>query len=177
MVMIARALTQDTPIILLDEPTAHLDLNNRVEIMKLLKRLTRAGKSILISTHDLDLALQTADKVWLTGKGKGIISGIPEDLVLKDFFDEIFQFKGFDLKTGKVIHSPFRKITVNLKGEGHSFLWTKNALERNGYNVGLESKIEIIVEENPVQWSLVIGNKKDHTSTLYELLELLQSIS
>lgn len=177
MAMIARALSQDTPIILLDEPTAHLDLNNRVEIMKLLKRLTRAGKSILISTHDLDLALQTADKVWLAGKGKGIISGIPEDLVLSDFFDDIFQFKGFDLKTGKVIHAPFRNIKVKLKGQGHSLLWTKNALERNGYQVDIESKVEIIVEENPVRWSLAIGNKKDHTTTLYELLDLLQSIS
>jgi iron complex transport system ATP-binding protein len=177
MAMIARALTQDTPIILLDEPTAHLDLNNRVEIMKLLKRLTRNGKSILISTHDLDLALQTADEVWLAGKGQGIISGIPEDLVLKDFFDDIFQFKGFDLKTGKVIHAPFRNISVKIKGQGHSFLWTKNALERNGYNVDMKSDIEIIVEENPVQWRLLIGDKKDQTSTLSELLDLLQSIS
>jgi iron complex transport system ATP-binding protein len=121
--------------------------------------------------------LQTADEVWLAGKGQGIISGIPEDLVLKDFFDDIFQFKGFDLKTGKVIHSPFRNISVKIKGQGHSFLWTKNALERNGYNVDMKSDIEIIVEENPVQWRLLIGDKKDQTSTLSELLDLLQSIS
>jgi iron complex transport system ATP-binding protein len=61
MVMIARALAQDTPIILLDEPTAHLDLNNRVEVMNLLKDLSHStGKAILLATHELDLALQTA---------------------------------------------------------------------------------------------------------------------
>lgn len=177
MAMIARALTQDTPIILLDEPTAHLDLNNRVEIMKLLKRLTRSGeKSILISTHDLDLALQTADTVWLTGKDKGIISGIPEDLILKDFFDDIFQFKGFDLKTGKVIHTPYRNISVTLHGDGHSYLWTKNALERNGYELGGEGDIEITVEENPLQWKLFTGDRTEFASTVIDLLNLLQTI-
>src|SRR5687768_1500863 len=83
MVMIARALAQDTPVILLDEPTAHLDLNNRVEIMNLLRLLSRTtGKAILLATHELDLALQTADLIWLTGKDQNILRGLPEDLIL-----------------------------------------------------------------------------------------------
>ena len=110
MVMIARALAQDTPVILLDEPTAHLDLNNRVEIMNLLRQLCRTTqKSILIATHELDLALQTADVIWLAGKNKDILRGLPEDLVLNGSFDEIFRFKGFDLKSGKIIHPSFRE--------------------------------------------------------------------
>ena len=69
MVMIARAIAQDTPVILLDEPTSHLDLNNRVEIMNLLKHLCRTnGKAVLISTHELDLALQSADRIWLANR-------------------------------------------------------------------------------------------------------------
>ncbi len=61
--MIAKALAQDTPIILLDEPTAHLDLPNRVEIMLLLHKLAhKTQKAILLSTHELDLALQAADR-------------------------------------------------------------------------------------------------------------------
>jgi iron complex transport system ATP-binding protein len=134
LTMIARALAQDTPLIVLDEPTAHLDLNNRLEIMKLLRNLSHdLHKAILLATHDLDLALQTADRIWLAGNCKNIIDGIPEDLVLNGSFDSVFQFKGFDLKTGKVIHHAYRAETVNLEGTGHSFLWTKNALERNGF--------------------------------------------
>src|SRR5688500_241523 len=103
MVMIARSVVQDTPIILLDEPTAHLDLNNRLEIMNLLRNLAhRLNKAVLVSTHELDLALQTADLIWLAGQRQGIVTGIPEDLVLNGAFDSIFKFKGFDLRTGKV---------------------------------------------------------------------------
>jgi iron complex transport system ATP-binding protein len=136
MAMIARALAQNTPIILLDEPTAHLDLNNRVEIMNLLRNLTRQeNKAILVSTHELDLALQMADSIWLAGSDKSIRTGIPEDLVLDGSFDEIFKFKGFDLKTGKVFHESFRNVSLQLSGYGHEFLWTKNALERTGFTV------------------------------------------
>jgi len=136
MVMIAKALAQDTPILFLDEPTAHLDLNNRVEIMNILRSLCRAsGKSILIATHELDLALQTADRIWLATQDKKIIDDIPEDLVLDGTFDQVFQFKGFDLKTGKITHEAFRKTSIQLRGEGHTYLWTKNALERNGYSI------------------------------------------
>ena len=136
MVMIARALAQTTPIILLDEPTAHLDLNNRVEIMRMLRNLARnTNKAILIATHELDLALQTADYIWLAGNQKNIIAGIPEDLVLNGSFDDIFRFKGFDLRTGKVKHEVSRSRTIQLTGNGSEYLWTRNALERNGFEI------------------------------------------
>jgi iron complex transport system ATP-binding protein len=125
LVMIAKALAQQTPLILLDEPTAHLDLNNRVEVMNLLRSLSRQmGKSILVTTHELDLALQTADLIWLATGDKKIKTGIPEDLVLEGAFDEVFQFKGFDLKTGKIEHEAHRKKEIQLLGTGYSFLWT-----------------------------------------------------
>ncbi len=159
MVMIARALAQDTPIILLDEPTAHLDLNNRVEMMNLLRQLSRLlNKAILIATHELDLALQTADEIWLAGRDKNIITGIPEDLVLKDVFDQIFQFKGFDLKTGRVEHEAHRNISINLIGSGYEYLWTKNALERNGYQITTDGNssfsIVIVNKQNTYIWKL-----------------------
>ena len=135
MVMIARALVQDTSVLLLDEPTAHLDLNNRLEIMNLLRQLAHEQrKGILVATHELDLALQTADTIWLASSGM-IRRGIPEDLVLDGSFDEVFQLKGFDLKTGRVQHKSFRKTIINLEGSGPKMLWTKNALERNGFEV------------------------------------------
>jgi iron complex transport system ATP-binding protein len=157
MAMIARALAQETPILLLDEPTAHLDLNNRVEIMNLLRSLSRTlSKAILIATHELDLALQTADLIWLTDTNKKIRTGIPEDLVLNGSFDEIFRFKGFDLKTGKVFHEPFRNMAVSLVGEGYEYLWTKNALERCGYQVSDNSTISILISkyESGLTWTL-----------------------
>lgn len=146
MVMIARALAQDTPVLLLDEPTAHLDLNNRLEVMNLLRRLAKNNdKAILVSTHELDLALQTADLIWLATAQKSLRMGIPEDLVLDGTFDEVFQFKGFDLKTGKVKHEPYRNVNLQLTGEGHTYLWTKNALERSGYLIGENAEIKIDV--------------------------------
>ena len=88
-VMIARALAQDTPVILLDEPTAHLDLPNRIDIIRLLRKLVReTDKAIIMSTHELDLALQAADKIWLMSMGNKTFSGAPEDLVLNDIFGE-----------------------------------------------------------------------------------------
>jgi iron complex transport system ATP-binding protein len=157
MVMIARALAQQTRILLLDEPTAHLDLNNRLEIMNLLKRLTReTNRAILIATHELDLALQTADTVWIAGPDKKIKSGIPEDLVLDGSFDTVFQFKGYDLKTGKISHEEFRDKKVCVKGEGYALLWTKNALERSGYSVVEDGGvvIEIVLEGDRMRWMM-----------------------
>jgi iron complex transport system ATP-binding protein len=145
MSMIARSLVQQTPVLLLDEPTAHLDLNNRLGIMNLLRQLAREEqKAILVSTHELDLALQTADVIWLTSGGN-IKQGIPEDLVLDGSFDEVFQFKGFDLKSGRVEHKAFRNKTIQLHGKGPEYLWTKNALERNGFTVGDDASILVKV--------------------------------
>lgn len=177
MTMIARALVQDTPIILLDEPTAHLDLNNRVEIMNLLRNICRtAGKSILVATHELDLALQTADLVWLVGNDKKIRTGIPEDLVLNGSFDEIFQFKGFDLKTGKVFHEAHRNLAVNLIGEGHEFLWTKNALERCGFIITENANALITISKNQknIEWSF---NSQEFGSLRELLAYLTKSLS
>lgn len=71
-VMIAKALAQQTPIILLDEPTAFLDYPSRVEVMQLLLNIAHEEhKTVLLSTHDLDLALHTADRLWLFEKERG----------------------------------------------------------------------------------------------------------
>lgn len=80
-VMIAKALAQQTPIILLDEPTAFLDFPSKVSTLLLLNRLCEEqGKSILVSTHDLDLALQTAQELWLLPKGKPLLQGTTQEL-------------------------------------------------------------------------------------------------
>jgi iron complex transport system ATP-binding protein len=172
MAMIARALAQDTPVIIMDEPTAHLDLNNRLEIMKVLVQLTRTmNKAILVSTHELDLALQTADEIWLAGDNKSILTGIPEDLVLNGAFDDVFRLKGFDLRTGKVQHVVRHPINIQVIGQGHELLWTKNALERNGYAVSNEQiahRIVIKVLQGRTEWHV------DDIATFSSIKEVLE---
>jgi len=177
MAMIAKALAQNANILLLDEPTAHLDLNNRVEIMNLLRTLAREnGKTILVATHELDLALQTADKIWLATPDRKIMDGIPEDLVLNGTFDQVFQLKGFDLKTGKIQHTPYRKIGLHLSGTGPEFLWTRNALERNGYEIvdGAEISIQVLTDQKRIVWILIKNDFEKQLNSLDELLNELE---
>lgn len=82
-VFLARALAQDAPLVLLDEPTAHLDLPSRVALLRLLHTLARqTGKSFIVCGHDLDLLLQVADQVWLLAPGGIFHQGTPETLAL-----------------------------------------------------------------------------------------------
>ncbi|MGQ2982537.1 ABC transporter ATP-binding protein [Flavobacterium sp.] len=89
-VLIARALAQDTPLIILDEPTTHLDLLHKVNLLRLLKELAaNAGKCILYSTHDLDLALQMSDEI-IVMNGKLTIQGTPQYLIDQKVIDTLF---------------------------------------------------------------------------------------
>jgi iron complex transport system ATP-binding protein len=179
MAMIAKALAQRTSMLLLDEPTAHLDLNNRVEIMNLLRHLARSeNKAILVATHELDLALQTADRIWLATQQQTIVEGIPEDLVLDGSFDRVFQLKGFDLKTGRMAHLPYRNRFVQLSGEGHEYLWTKNALERDGYTVSNESNVKISIEHlgDVCEWHVQTDSFKRSCKNLFDLLHALKEL-
>lgn len=133
--MIAKALAQQCPIILLDEPTAFLDVTSRIETMVLLHRLAmEQNKAILLSTHDLDLAIQMGDCLWLQEKGRPMACGTPEDLILSGAFESFFGKEGivFDPSTGKLN----TKAPVNPIGVEGDFLvsyWVGNALIRNGY--------------------------------------------
>ncbi len=89
-VLIARALAQDTPLIILDEPTTHLDLYHQAYVLKLLKRLTQdTNKSILFATHEINLALQLCDKIIIMEKDK-VSYGSPKELIAKNAFSNIF---------------------------------------------------------------------------------------
>lgn len=133
--LIAKALAQDTPLIVLDEPTAFLDLPARVSVMHLLRKLCKQHeKSILLTTHDLDLALQMADRLWLLGKGPGIMTGAPEDLLLQGKLQSLFENHGIEMdpKTGlfQVRHSCFQKLRV--EGHGYPYVLLRRALARHG---------------------------------------------
>jgi len=137
-VMLARALAQDTPLMMLDEPTAHLDLPSRIQLMQMLHRLARTTrKGILVSTHELDLALQVADQVWLLQAGGRFDKGVPEDLVLNGIFEAAFDKEGihFDKSTGSYHINPGQLEEIRLEGEGVSDFWTRRALRRRGFAV------------------------------------------
>src|SRR5690606_31369503 len=104
-VLIARALAQDTPLIVLDEPTTHLDLLHKVSLFKLLKKLTsETQKCILFSTHDIDLAIQLSDEMIVMTPEK-VIQDIPQTLIENLAFDDLFQDESicFDIEKGKFI--------------------------------------------------------------------------
>ena len=98
--LIAKAIAQETPIILLDEPTAHLDLPNRIRILQLLRRLAyEQGKTILISTHELDLAIQLSDRILL----------LSENGVQLDTAAQLRQTKAFTQAFGMDIFHPLEQ--------------------------------------------------------------------
>lgn len=137
-VMIAKALAQECPVIILDEPTAFLDIVNRIEIMNLLHSLAiHKNKTILLSTHDIELSLLLADRLWLLAKNKTLISGVTEDIVLSDSLNDYIGNSNirFDKNSGKFLTKSINEKEVYLEGEGELFYWTQNFLARNGYRL------------------------------------------
>ena len=101
-VMIARALTQDTSIILLDEPTSHLDLHHKVQILKLLKSIAhKTQKTILFTSHEIEMAIQLCDKILIMNKETHEF-GEPCALIENQSFERLFPIDTvkFDAKTG-----------------------------------------------------------------------------
>ncbi len=163
-VMIARALAQDPEVMILDEPTAYLDLPRRVEVLGLLRNLAhRKSRAILLSTHDLDLALRTADRIWVLARGGRLSCGVPEDMVLGGVFETAFESEGvlFDRETGSFQVSGEATATVAVTGEGAVWRWTVRGLERAGLRAvtGDEAasamfQVEVAPVENSVDWQL-----------------------
>jgi iron complex transport system ATP-binding protein len=91
--MIARALAQDGDLMLLDEPTAHLDANNRFAIMELLRKLVNeTQKSVLMSTHQVEMALKMSDELWLANCGENIINGTAQELIKRKEIERAFPY-------------------------------------------------------------------------------------
>ena len=167
--MIARALAQDTPLILLDEPTVHLDLRNKKMILELLVKLAKSlQKSILLASHDLHMMTQIADKLWLFGPTQ-IISGIPEDLMLNGIIEEI-------LGTEEINLAPAANDlpTLSVRGDATSNRWLKQALQRQGYSLGAEAKITIETHNNG--FKLITGETEQNFTSIEATLNGLHSL-
>ena len=178
-IMIARALAQEPKLIVLDEPTAFLDLPRRVELMQLLRQLAReTGRAILLSTHDLDLALRSADRIWLLPIGGPLQVGAPEDLVLSGAFQQTFAEIEFESHTGSFRLQPQPEVEIALVGQGLQALWTRRAMERAGFRAGNLSaqhrpRVEISEELGQTTWHLKTRHQNHRCTSLYELVQSL----
>lgn len=171
--MIARVIAQDSSILLLDEPTAFLDIRSKFEILSLLYDLSRKrDKTILFTTHDIETAAGISDQIWLLLDG-GIIDGAPEDLYLSGQIEHLFhspvldiEFKngGFHLKK-----QPSGKVVVD--GEGNIKFWTERAMERIGFQpVNEDCPIKVITPSVDIQkWILISEDSRFEFSSLYSL--------
>ena len=180
-ILIARALAQEPALLILDEPTAFLDLPRRVECMLLLRDLARrTGCAVLLSTHDLDLALRCADQIWLLPYTGQLSMGLPEDLVLNGAFEAAFHSAHvtFDMLTGAFQPPTARSIPVVLEGTGVHYVWTKRALEREGYAVAEERRPHVPVihvdTANAQHWQLINGAERRGFDSVNELLITLR---
>lgn len=139
-VMIAKALAQDTPLIYMDEPAAFLDYPSKVELMTLMLRLAQEHKkTILFSSHDLDMLLHNADKLWIVAPNKQLITGVPEDLVVGDYIEHYFSRKDicFNKETARFEIATTPKLTaIHVKfADNNQHLWLKHAIIRKGYKI------------------------------------------
>lgn len=182
-IMLARALAQDTELILLDEPTAHLDLPNRVEMMRLLHTLARqTNKAILLSTHELDLALQAADNLWLMQPDGKLVTGVPEDLVLSGAFESAFAKTGFffDNATGTfTIHHEPGSFNIGLSGDPKMVFWTRRALQREGFRSNQHEDFQFQIIANPgngtAVWEFSNGEFTSKFTTIETLIDSVKS--
>ena len=180
-VMIAKALAQETPVIFLDEPTAFLDFPSKVEMMQLLHQLSRqTDKTIFLSTHDLELALQIADKIWLMDKVNGVTIGTPEDLSLDGTLSSFFARKGivFDLETGLFRVNNEYTSQIRIVGHGQKYAMVRKALQRNGIlaNRNVESDVYIETGDLKGDGTFVLHPVNGEAVTVQTIDELLAEI-
>lgn len=174
-VMIAKALAQECPVIILDEPTAYLDIVNRIEITNLLHNLSSSlNKTILLSTHDIELALTLADRLWLLSSGKGLMCGVTEDIVFSDAINDYLGngYISFDKHTGTFMTQHKFDKYVRLIAEGDLYHWTKNFLQRNGFGLSEDSDISVqVISADNIE--IRVGDKVSALGSFEELKGIL----
>jgi len=174
--MIARALAQDGEILILDEPTAHLDLVNRFEIMHLLRRIAKEeNKAVLVVTHDLEIAIETADEFWLMQCGLPLVTGLPEDLIIRQELDILLPSDKltFDKISGKVKTLNEREV-LGIRGTDPMKSWLALALKKSNITSFPEDTL-LEINEKPFSIELKIGDKAHNFSSIADLLFFLKS--
>lgn len=153
-VMIARALAQEPVVMILDEATAYLDLPRRIDLMRLLRDLARQRRcAVLLSCHDLDLSLRSADRLWLLSSKGTIREGVPEDLVLAGEISATFADARMTFDAWSGVFMPPRRDRgrISVHGDPLAALWVQRALERLGFAV---------VSEH-AEWEVTVQGKRE----------------
>ncbi len=172
--MIARILAQDTDIMIMDEPTAFLDIAGKYEILHLMHMLSsKSGKTIIFSTHDLQMAINQSDKIWLILDNE-LIEGAPEDLIIAGAFDHLFNTSTvrFNSEEGTFSFRTEEKGTMYVEGEGYKKHWTEKAINRAGFTVSKEKTIPYIItpSESKNHWQLTTAGTVHEFGSVYELI-------
>jgi iron complex transport system ATP-binding protein len=178
--MIARVLAQDAEILVMDEPTAFLDIRSKYEIVHLLHDLSKnRGKTIIFSTHDLLTAISESDKIWLL-LPDSFAEGAPEDLVLNGSFNKLFDasvvnFSNFDASF------TFRREMrgkISVDAEGILRYWTEKAANRAGFEISNDRTvihIKVDTDEDNLRWFAYTEQTVIEFESLYGLVNWLNS--
>lgn len=177
--MIARLLAQDTGIMIMDEPTAFLDIGSKYEILHLMHRLSQEnGKTIIFSTHDLHMALSQSDKIWLILDNQ-LAEGAPEDLLIKGAFDHLFDSSPgkFNAEQGTFSFRSEGRGSIYIEGTGTLRHWTEKAVNRAGFSVSkVQTEIFITIpQKNKKNWVLKSSVSEKEYDSLYELIRSLNN--
>jgi len=179
-ISIARALAQEAKLMLLDEPTAFLDLPRRVELMSILRNLAhQENLALLLSTHDLDLALRFADRVWLMTPKGNLLQAAPEALALNGKFAEVFATENldWDVSTGSYCAHPAACLKVRLEGQGIEQVWTQRALERLGFGIGQDNEeAAFSLKVNKNLWEVERFGLNQNFEDIESLIEWIRSV-
>lgn len=176
--MIAMVLAQDAGIMLMDEPTAFLDLSSKFEIIHLLHELTRSrDKTIIFSTHDLSTAVSQADKIWLL-KEDGLAEGAPEDLMLDGSFKSLFDESKvkFNSRDGSFSFRNDEKGSIFVRGKGELKQWTEKALSRAGYAIvetNPAAEVEVPGQLNS-RWKYKVARYSLEFGSIYDLISWIR---
>ncbi|MBN2486751.1 MAG: ABC transporter ATP-binding protein [Bacteroidales bacterium] len=165
--MIAKVLAQDVDLIILDEPTAHLDLSNRMELLLLLKKLSRKmGKGILLSTHELGLGMQVSDKVWLIDHNGNMEQSIPEELILNNSLNHIFgnNHISFHPFSASFELNPDKGLWVNIIGDGIITACVIRLIKRLGINIARQPQDgAILIEVDELRKEIIVNSENPNT--------------
>lgn len=177
---IAKVLCSDAPLLILDEPTAHLDIPNRVEIMMLLRKLSREiGRAVLISTHELDLALQLSDEIWLMDPGQPVFNGTPEELLITGSLDRAFGNSQlhFNPHSGSFCVETTYAGKLLLQGSGTLTEYTRQAVQRLGFQTEKEGQeaLRIEVDEQEDKWIIRLNKETWKFTNLLNVCRFLKN--
>lgn len=185
--LIARALAQETPLMLLDEPTAFLDLPRQIELMLTLRKLAgRERMGILLSTHNLDLALRFAGRIWLLHEGGTIMQGYPEELAMNGEISHTFSSKEakWQVERGTFSVQTNPDLRAAVQGNDSFKLWTQHALERIGFTIvedaessGAIMVVKVNQMEQQTKWLVDYKGRKKHFDSIGSFINWVSSKS